>query len=84
MLEVKSQNLVRGRTILIYLNISAFRHPKYLGASFLVLMSPETPTHEILKQERVDNNRLTNEILSEDLRSFMTIRLEEEIRALNA
>jgi hypothetical protein len=84
MLEVKSQNLVRGRTVLVDLNISAFRHPEYLGASFLALASPETPTREILKWERVDKNRLTDEIPSEDLRSFTTIRLEEETMALNA
>ena len=77
MLEVKSQNLVRGRTVLVDLNISTFRHPEYLGASFLTLASPEIPTREILKRERVDKNRLTDEIPSEDLRSFTTVRLEE-------
>jgi hypothetical protein len=51
---------------------------------FLALTSPKTLTHEILKWEHVDKNRLTDEILSEDLRSFMTVRLEEETRALNA
>ena len=67
MLEVKYQNLVRGGTVLIDLNISAFRHPEYLGASFLALASPKTLTREIPKRERVNKNRLTNEILSEDL-----------------
>jgi hypothetical protein len=84
MLEVKSQNLVRGRTILVDLNISAFQHLEYLGASFLILASPETLTREIPKGKRVDKNRLMEEILSEDLWSFMIVRLEEETRVLNA
>jgi hypothetical protein len=76
MLEVKSQNLVQGRTIFVDLNISLFQHSEYLGAHFLALASPETLTYEILKWEHVDKNRLTDEIPSEYLRSFMTIRLE--------
>ena len=84
MLEVKSQNLVRGRTVLVDLNISAFQHPKYLGASFLALTSPETLTYEILKWEHVDKNRLKDEIPPKYLWSFMTFILKEEMMALNS
>jgi len=59
-----------------------FRHLEYLGASFLVLMSPKTPIYEIPKWQCVVKYRSIDEILSEDLRSVMTIRLEEETRVL--
>jgi hypothetical protein len=64
--------------------IPTFRHPGYLSASPLVLAIPETPIREIPKWQHRDKYRLTDEILSEDLQSIVTIRLEEETRALNA
>jgi hypothetical protein len=65
-------------------DISTFRHRGYPSASPLVLASPETPICEITKWQQVDKCRLIDKILSEDLRSVMTIRLEEETRELNA
>jgi hypothetical protein len=65
-------------------DISTFRHRGYPSASPLVLASPETMIFEITKWQQVDKCQLTDEILSEDLRSVTTVRLEEEMRALNA
>jgi hypothetical protein len=79
---VSLSNPARGRMVLSKSDISAFRHPGYPSASPLVLASPETPICEIPKWQRVDKYRLMDEILSEDLRSVVTVRLEEETRAL--
>jgi hypothetical protein len=49
--------------------------------SFLVLVSPKTSIYEILKWKHVVKYRSTNEILSKDLKSVATVRLEEEMRA---
>jgi hypothetical protein len=64
-------------------DISAFQHPGYLSASSLILAILKTPIREIPRWKRRVKYRMMDEILSEDLWSVTTIRLEEDTRALN-
>ena len=73
---------MRERVVLVSYDVLVFWHPRYPSASPHVLASLETPICEVSKWQCVVKSRLIDEILSEDPRSVMTIRFEEETQTL--